>query len=354
MAEKKPVMVPAAAAREQVEGQDRGQGDRYQEAAQYRDDVGDAQRREQSAFEAGHRKQRHENENDDDRRVKDARAALLARFGDDVENRARIGPGAVFAQSAQDVLYIHHGVVDEFADRDGKATQRHRIDRQPQRFEYDEGDEKGQGNRRERNEGRPHVHQKNHENQRHDDRRLDQRPLQAADRRFDEGGLAELNVRRRDTGRQRLLDDRKGGFDLVGQRHRIGAGLFLDREDHRRLAAISGVAALHACGEIDAGDLAQQHRLILAIGDHGVAQIFQAPGQPDVADQVFTALLVDEPAAGVDAEARNGALDLVVSDVEKVHRDGVRHDAILANFAADRDDLRNARNCQKLGRNTKS
>ena len=66
---------------------------------------------------------------------------------------------------------------------------------------------------------------------------------------------------------KRLLDDLERGFDLVGQRHRIGAGLLLNRKDDGRLAAVSGVAALDPRGEIDIGDLAQQHRLVLPIRD---------------------------------------------------------------------------------------
>ena len=144
--------------------------------------------------------------------------------------------------------------------------------------------------------GRAHVHQEDDEHERDDDGRLDQRLLQAADRGLDEGRLPELDVRRRDAGRQRLLDDLQRGFDLLGQRHRIGARLLLDRQDDGRLAAIAGVAALDARGKIDARDLAQQHRLALPIGDDGVAQVFETPGDADVADEIFAALLIDEAA----------------------------------------------------------
>ena len=68
----------------------------------------------------------------------------------------------------------------------------------------------------------------------------------------------------------------------------------------------------------------------------------------DVADQIFAALLIDEAAAGIDAEARHRSLELVVAHVQEVHRGRVRHDAVLADFAADRNDLGNARNRQKL------
>ena len=72
------------------------------------------------------------------------------------------------------------------------------------------------------------------------------------------------------------------------------------------------------------GDLAQQHRLVLPIGDDGVAQVFEAPGHADIADEVFAALLVDEAAGGVGAEARDGGFDLVVGDVQALHQSEVR------------------------------
>ena len=231
MSKQESVMVPAAAAREQIVAQDGRQGNRHQETAENRDDVGDAQRREQAAFKARHGKQRHEDKNDDDRRIEHTGADFLARLGDHLQDRARIAPDAVFAEPAQDVLDIDNGIVDEFADRDGEAAQRHRVDRQSQSLECDEGHDKGQRNRRERNEGRSQVHQKNHQNQRHHHGRLDQCPLQAADRRFDEACLAELNVGRRDAGRQRLLHELQGLLNLMGQRHRIGPRLLLDRQD---------------------------------------------------------------------------------------------------------------------------
>ena len=52
------------------------------------------------------------------------------------------------------------------------------------------------------------------------------------------------------------------------------------------------------------GDLAQQYRLVLPIGDDGVAQIVEALRHADVADEIFAALLVDKAAAGIGAETR--------------------------------------------------
>ena len=51
----------------------------------------------------------------------------------DIEDRARIAERAVFAQAAEDVLDIDDGIIDEFADGDGEAAERHRVDGQARR-----------------------------------------------------------------------------------------------------------------------------------------------------------------------------------------------------------------------------
>ena len=57
--------------RQQVVAEHRRDGDRGHEARKDRDDVGDAQRRKQTALDAGQRKQRHEHQDDDGGRVDD-------------------------------------------------------------------------------------------------------------------------------------------------------------------------------------------------------------------------------------------------------------------------------------------
>jgi hypothetical protein len=72
-----------------------------------------------------------------------------------------------------------------------------------------------------------------------------------------------------------------------------------------RMSAISGVAAFDASCEIHAGHLTQQHRLILPIRHDRVPQVVEPAVHADISDQIFAALLIDESAAGIDAEARD-------------------------------------------------
>ncbi len=58
-------------------------------------------------------------------------------------------------------------------------------------------------------------------------------------------------------------------------------------------------------------------------------------------------MLVGEAAAGVDAELGERLLDLFVGDAERAQRRRMRRDAVLADLAADRDHLGDARNGQQ-------
>ena len=145
------------------------------------------------------------------------------------------------------------------------------------------------------------------------DRGLEQHALDVADRGLDEGRLPELDVGRRHAGRQRLLDFAQRRFDPAGQRDGVGARLLLDADDDGGLALIAGVAALDAGRELDGRDLLEQDRLVVAVDDDRVGEVFEPLRQADIADQIFAAALVDEAAAGVGAEARDRLLDLLVA-----------------------------------------
>ena len=137
-------------------------------------------------------------------------------------------------------------------------------------------------------------------------------------------------------------------FDQARQADGVGRRLLLDTDDHCRSAHVSCIAALDAWRELDLGNLAQENAVSLARGHHEVAEIFEAVGEPDVADQVFAGVLVDEAAAGVDAKAANGGLHLGGRQFELAHHHRVRRHAVLPNLPADGYDLGNAGNGQHL------
>src|SRR5262249_51975812 len=66
---------------------------------------------------------------------------------------------------------------------------------------------------------------------------------------------------------------------------------------------------------------------------------FETSGETHVAYEVFTSMLVDEAPACIGSEAGHSEFDLIVGDAERLHHRDDRGDAVLAHFAADRNDL---------------
>jgi hypothetical protein len=249
--------------RQQVEAEHRRHRHRDDQRGQRRDDEGDAQRHEQLAFQPRQREQRDEDQHDDDRGVQDGRAHLHRGVRDDLD---RVQPavrmvGAVGLQPPQHVLDTHHRVVDQAADGDGQAAQRHRVDRQAEVLEDQRGDEDRHRDGRQRDDGRPQGAQEEEQDHRHEDRGADQLALQRGDRGLDEAGLAEGHARRLHAGRQRRLQPHQRVLDGLRQRDGVGGRLLLDAQDHGRLAFEAGIAALERRGERHLGDLAQQDGL---------------------------------------------------------------------------------------------
>ena len=81
--------------------------------------------------------------------------------------------------------------------------------------------------------------------------------------------------------------------------------------------------------------------------DHDVAQVIEVGGAPDIADQIFAGMQLGEPTACVDAKLRKRLFDLFVGEAERTQRRRVRSDAVLPDFAANGNDLRDAGNTQE-------
>ena len=337
-------------ARQQQQAQHGRDGDGGHERGQDGDDVGDAQRGEQLALDAGQGEQRQEHQDDDGGGVDDAGAHLLAGRRHHLQRRARLARLAVLLEPAEHVLHVHHGVVDQFADGDGEAAERHGVDAQPEGAEHQHGDEQRHRDGRDRDRRRPHVEQEGEQHDRHDDDGLFQHRLQVGDRELDEPGLAEQDAVRAHPLRQRPRRLGHHALDLGRDLDRIGAGLLLDGDDDGRLALDATVAAAEARAELDPCHLAEQDRRpARARGDHEAAQVLDPGGTPKIAYHVLGPVLVHEAATGVGAEALDGALQLLVRDGEPVQLRDVRHDLVLPDLAADRDHLGHAGHGEQPG-----
>ena len=127
------------------------------------------------------------------------------------------------------------------------------------------------------------------------------------------------------------------------------ARLLLDADDDGRRRPCSRHHRASARAPKSTWAICRSWMLMPCLRRHGErAQILQAIGQTDIADQIFALMLIDESAAGIDAEFADSGFEVVRGDLEPAHHDEVGRDAILANFAADRDDLGNAGNGEDL------
>ena len=224
--------------------------------------------------------------------------------------------GLVLAQSPEHVLDADDRVVDQLADGDGEAAQRHRVDGEAEQLKHDHRDQDGDRDGRQRNERRAPVQQEQEQHHGHDDEGLDQDSQHVVDRDLDERRLPEQHVDGGDVLRQDALQIAQRRLDLPGQLEGVGVGLFLNGEDHGGIAHVAGVAALHARRIVDRGDLAEPDGDALAIGDGQGFQVLQAGGAGEIADQILAPMLVDEAARGVGAELPERGLDLAARDVE--------------------------------------
>ena len=177
--------------RQQVIGHHGRERDRDDQAREDRDDVGVAERREQPSLDARKRKQRHEHQHDDHRGVDDARSHFVGCGNHHVEHGAGIALLPVLAQPAEDVLDIDDGVIDQLADGDRKAAQRHRVDRQAKQLEDDGRGQDRDRDRGQRNGRRAPVEQEREQDDGHDKGCFEQHPLDVLDRGFDETRLPE-------------------------------------------------------------------------------------------------------------------------------------------------------------------
>src|SRR5262245_45306138 len=151
--------------------------------------------------------------------------------------------------------------------------------------------------------------------------------------------MAEKHVDRGDRLRQNPPKVGERRLDCSCELQSVGVGLLLDREDHRGLAHVACVPALDAGRVIDGGDLAEAYGNAPPVGDSETLKVLQASGAPDVADEVFARMLINETAGGIRSELSEYILDFVAADVEARHLRHVQRDPVLPHFAADRDDL---------------
>ena len=170
-----------------------------------------------------------------------------------VEYRARIAGRAVLAQPAEDVLDVHHRVVDQRADGDGDAAERHGVDGQPGEIEdRRRGQDRNRVSRSARS--RWSASSAGTRTARRPPR-WQPRPARSCTLRIDVS--MKFACRKMiwsalmPCGRLRVELRQCACFDLAGQRDGVDVRLLLDRDHHGGLAHVAAVAALDLGREFD-------------------------------------------------------------------------------------------------------
>ena len=191
---------------------------------------------EQLAFEAFEREQRQEHDDDD----RDARGHRHGHFGDRAKDdvQARL-PAAVVGEMAHHVLHHHHRRVDEHADGDGKPAQAHQVRAHVEAIHQDEGDQRGQRQRRRNDHGGAQVAEEQHQQDENEDDRLDQCPRHRSHGAFDQVAAVVEHLGP-DARRQQRCKLGKPGPDALDHLLRIGPAQAEHETLHRFRLAVLG------------------------------------------------------------------------------------------------------------------
>ncbi len=123
---------------QQVVGHHRRDGNGHQHRRQQRNDIGHCQRLHEPALNTRQEKQRQQHQHNDDGGVDDGRAHLQCGPGDQLQwpqpGSGMRGP--VFLQPPQHILHPHHRIVDQPADGNRQAAQRHGVDGKAEILEH--------------------------------------------------------------------------------------------------------------------------------------------------------------------------------------------------------------------------
>ena len=241
--------------RQQIVGHHRRQGHRDNHAGEDGNDVSDTERRKQPAFDTRQHKQRHEHEHDNHRRVNDGRAYFQRGRRDHLGHRARHRRSAIQFQAPQHVLDADHGIVHQFANSNGEPAERHGVDRQTEILENQRSCQQRHRNRHQRDDGGAHVQQEQEQDHRDQDRAIAQGLFHIVYRIFDEVGLLEEKGRCIDAFGQILAQFGNGFFDLAREAHAVGGRLLLHRQDYRRFALVTAIAAFGGRCHFHVGEL---------------------------------------------------------------------------------------------------
>ena len=240
------------------------------------------------------------------------------------------------------ILDHHDRRIDHGADRNRDAAEAHDIGAQPQQLHRAERHQHANRQHQDRDQRAAEVQEEHDANECYDDTFLKQRMLERVD-----GGVDQVRaiVHRHDLHRFRQAgcDLLEALLDVLDDVERVDAEtLQHDAAGDFALAVQFGDAAPLVRTELDAGDIAQQHRRA-AIGlEHDVAEIVDALQIALAADDVFEFREFDGPPPDVGIAGADRITHLRHGDAEIAHALRVEDDVVLFEESADTCDLGHA------------
>jgi len=217
-------------------GKRRGKRQRHHQRSHDGRNIGDCQRAEQAAGDAGQRQYRHEHQRHDEGGVDHCTAYFERCVQYHLRRIQRRGQQAVFAQAPENVFHIDNGIVHHLADGDGESAQRHGIEADAEVIQHDHRSQQRERNRGGRNDRCARVEQEQEQHDQHQRSADQQRGAQVADRGFNEVGRTEqVGIQRHAFGSEGGFELREALFQRPGHGQGIRAVLFLDHQHHARL-----------------------------------------------------------------------------------------------------------------------
>ena len=252
--------------------------------------------------------------------------------------------GVPLGHDAVGVLHHHHGTIYHHADADGQARQGHQIGRQSELAHADEGHQHRQRQGHDHDQRRTQLAQEQEQDDRHQDRTLDQGPGRGPHCLVDQVGTLVDRAHDHALG-QRVLDGGQLGLD--GLDHVLGvladAG---QRHAQHHFFAIAGDSAKARRRRLDdPGDIAQVDRHAVLGFEHDRADVLGRGQQAQAAHQVLLATHVHHVAADLAVVGRQGRNHVGKAQAPGIEPLRVDPDLVLTFAAAPGADVVHARRC---------
>ena len=263
---------------------------------------------------------------------------------------------SVLFEPPENVLDIYNRVIDKFTDGDCQTAQCHRVDGQSHEVKYDGGADQRERDGCQRDERRSEVHQKQKQNDDHQDATITQRLNDILDGPINEG---LLRIERKNTKPfgQRELEILDCEHHVVSDFSSICTGLLVHGQNHSRTTAERTIFCSCECGAVttfdlspfdNIGHLSKCDWLAVPYSDHDLLQVFDRLDSTQGADKQFVgALFVQVSAGRVLVAVLNRLLHVVQINAKAKHGIGIDQHLELLTASTHREHLRDAGNCQE-------